>query len=81
MLTEEQVAIIKHTWNLMEHRKNEVGSLTFIHLFQSHPQVKDRFKEFQNFHDLEELADSEIFRNHASRVMNVLHRVRIEFLM
>ena len=80
MIDSEQIELIRSTWNVLEHRKHEVGSLAFLNLFTAHPHTKDHFGSFKKYQDLAELAESEIFRNHASRVMGVLHRVILYFI-
>lgn len=44
----------------------EIGVLTFLHLFDKHPEAKDSFKAFKHMTN-EDLKANEIFHNHAHR--------------
>ena len=53
----------------------EVGIRTFQKLFDSHPSAKTKFLHFKDM-EITDLRGSDMFRNHVSRVMGTIKRVR-----
>ena len=70
-----QLPVIRSSWSILKHEIDEVGVYSFLQLFDNHPTAKDHFKSFRDV-PTEELQNSEIFRSHASRVTNVIKKVK-----
>ena len=58
---------------------SEIGVLTFISLFELHPETQTKFKSFKDM-PTSDLKDNDIFKQHASRVMSVIEKVKIAIL-
>ncbi|OXA57113.1 cytoglobin-2 [Folsomia candida] len=67
-LTEEQKIFIRTSWKLIEADISRVGVITFVSLFETHPDVKEVFLPFNGIKH-EELQHSKQLRAHALRVM------------
>uniref|UniRef100_A0A1B6EFS4 Globin domain-containing protein n=1 Tax=Clastoptera arizonana TaxID=38151 RepID=A0A1B6EFS4_9HEMI len=67
-LTEGQKQILNDTWKVLEEDIAKVGVITFISLFETHPDVQQVFLPFSGI-ELEDLKHSKQLRAHALRVM------------
>ncbi|XP_059474560.1 cytoglobin-2-like [Neocloeon triangulifer] len=67
-LTEHQVQLLEETWKELESNIAKVGVITFISLFETHPDVQETFLPFNGV-ALEELSQSKQLKAHALRVM------------
>lgn len=67
-LSETQKADLTRTWKLLEDDIAKVGVITFISLFETHPDVQQVFMPFSGI-ELEDLKHSKQLRAHALRVM------------
>ncbi|XP_039283623.1 cytoglobin-2 [Nilaparvata lugens] len=67
-LTAAQKQILQETWRVLEDDIAKVGVITFISLFETHPDVQDAFMPFSGI-ELEDLKHSKQLRAHALRVM------------
>ncbi|XP_046388826.1 non-symbiotic hemoglobin 1-like isoform X1 [Ischnura elegans] len=72
-LTEEQVEMLRENWKELEANIARVGVITFISLFETHPDVQEVFIPFQGM-GLEELRHSKQLRAHALRVMGFVQK-------
>ncbi|XP_059087578.1 globin-like [Tigriopus californicus] len=73
-LTAEQIQEVKTSWITLKDKLKNIGVLTFLHLFDHHPDAKNSFKSFTDM-STEDLRENEIFHNHANRVMKVIEKV------
>ena len=48
--------------------------LAFLHLFEAHPEAKNKFKMFEDI-PTDDLKTNEIFQNHAHRVVSVIRKI------
>ncbi|XP_064107892.1 uncharacterized protein LOC135216452 [Macrobrachium nipponense] len=64
MLTEAQKETIKRTWKIIETNVARVGVVTFIGLFETHPDVQEVFIPFRGL-PMEEVQQSKELRSHA----------------
>lgn len=67
-LTEKQMAMLQENWKELEDNISKVGVITFISLFETHPDVQEVFMPFKGI-ELEELRHSKQLKAHALRVM------------
>ncbi|XP_025425683.1 neuroglobin-1-like isoform X1 [Sipha flava] len=67
-LTMRQKELLTETWKLLEEDIAKVGVITFVSLFETHPDVQQSFMPFKGV-DLEDLKHSRQLRDHALRVM------------
>jgi hypothetical protein len=65
---------IRSSWATLTNEIESIGVLTFLHMFERHPNMKNNFKSFKHLTH-QELQTSEIFHNHAARVVNVVKKV------
>ncbi|WAR15139.1 CYGB1-like protein [Mya arenaria] len=72
-ISEREVEILKDCWNTVQQDVAKVGIITFVGLFETHPDVHDAFMSFRavNTSDLEYNA---ILRAHALRVMGTVNK-------
>ena len=68
------LAVIRTSWTTLTNEIESIGVLTFLHMFEKHPNMKNTFKSFKHLTH-QELQTSEIFHNHAARVVNVVKKV------
>ncbi|XP_064107702.1 cytoglobin-2-like [Macrobrachium nipponense] len=73
MLTEAQKETIKRTWKIIETNVARVGVVTFIGLFETHPDVQEVFIPFRGL-PMEEVQQSKELRSHALRVMGFVEK-------
>ncbi|WAR15135.1 CYGB1-like protein [Mya arenaria] len=73
VITELEVKILKDCWKIVKQDVGKVGIITFVGLFETHPDVHDAFMSFRavNTSDLEYNA---ILRAHALRVMGTVDK-------
>ncbi|CAB3378948.1 Hypothetical predicted protein [Cloeon dipterum] len=72
-LTEQQVLVLEETWKELESNISKVGVITFISLFETHPDVQETFLPFSGM-ELEELKQSKQLKAHALRVMQSVQK-------
>lgn len=72
-LTDRQVEILEKSWDSLKHDISKVGVITFMNLFQTHPEVQDAFLPFQQL-SKEDMEHSAILRSHALRVMGTVEK-------
>ncbi|KAI5709922.1 hypothetical protein M8J76_015437 [Diaphorina citri] len=65
-LTEDEKKLLIETWKILEDDIAKVGVITFISLFETHPDVQQSFMPFNNI-ELEDLKHSKQLRAHALR--------------
>ncbi|KAF6211143.1 hypothetical protein GE061_014258 [Apolygus lucorum] len=65
-LTPEQMELLTRTWKMLEDDIAHVGVITFISLFETHPDVQQGFMSFSGI-ELEDLKHSKQLRAHALR--------------
>ncbi|WAR15141.1 CYGB1-like protein [Mya arenaria] len=72
-ISARDVEILKECWKIVQQNVAEVGIITFVGLFETHPEVHDAFMSFRaiNTSDLEYNA---ILRKHALRVMGTVDK-------
>ncbi|KAK3603496.1 hypothetical protein CHS0354_030337 [Potamilus streckersoni] len=73
VLSESQMDIIKTTWKTIKQYIANVGILTFVSMFEEHPEIQHTFASFRN-RKLEEVQKSSLLRAHAMRVMGTVDR-------
>lgn len=67
-LTERQKQILAENWKILEEDIAKVGVITFISLFETHPDVQEVFMPFSGL-QIDDLKHSKQLRAHALRVM------------
>ncbi|KAL0267060.1 UNVERIFIED_CONTAM: hypothetical protein PYX00_009428 [Menopon gallinae] len=67
-LTSRQKDLLTETWKELESNIAKVGVITFVSLFETHPDVQQSFMSFNGV-DIEDLKHSKQLRAHALRVM------------
>ncbi|XP_067009497.1 neuroglobin-like [Anabrus simplex] len=67
-LSDRQKELLRETWKELEDNIAKVGVITFISLFETHPDVQAVFMPFSGL-PLDELKQSKQLRAHALRVM------------
>ncbi|XP_062590826.1 neuroglobin-1-like [Saccostrea cucullata] len=72
-LTDTQIEILEKSWESLKHDIAKVGVITFMNLFQTHPEVQDAFLPFQQL-SKEDMEHSAILRSHALRVMGTVEK-------
>ncbi|WAR15132.1 CYGB1-like protein [Mya arenaria] len=72
-ISEREVEILKDCWNIVQRDVAKVGIISFVGLFETHPEVHDAFMSFRvvNTSDTEYSA---ILRAHALRVMGTVDK-------
>ena len=70
------LSAIRSSWTTLTNEIESIGVLTFLHMFEKHPNMKNNFKSFKHLSH-QELQSSEIFHNHAARVVNVVKKVKL----
>ncbi|WAR15148.1 CYGB1-like protein [Mya arenaria] len=72
-ISERDIEILQDSWKIVQQNVAEVGIITFVGLFETHPEVHDAFMSFRavNTSDLEYNA---ILRKHALRVMGTVDK-------
>ncbi|XP_022343424.1 uncharacterized protein LOC111136679 isoform X2 [Crassostrea virginica] len=72
-LSERQINLIENSWTLITEKISRIGVVTFMNLFQTHPEVQDAFLPFQQLAK-EDMEHSAILRSHALRVMGTVDK-------
>ncbi|XP_034241848.1 neuroglobin-like [Thrips palmi] len=67
-LTDHEKELLTTSWKEIENNVAQVGVITFISLFETHPDVQEVFMPFNGI-ELEDLKHSKQLRAHALRVM------------
>ncbi|XP_071110294.1 neuroglobin-like [Haliotis cracherodii] len=67
-LSEEHKELLKETWITLKGDISKVGVITFMKLFETHPDVQDAFLPFRGL-STTDMEQSAILRAHALRVM------------
>lgn len=73
-LTNQQKALVLNTWKLLVENISRVGVITFMSLFETHPDVQEVFMPFRDL-TREELSKSTDLRAHALRVMGFVQKI------
>ncbi|RWS29796.1 neuroglobin-like protein [Leptotrombidium deliense] len=73
-LTEAQKLLIENTWKMLVDNISRVGVITFMRLFETHPEVQEVFMPFREI-DKNDLKFSKELRAHALRVMGIVQKV------
>lgn len=73
VLTPEQVTILKTTWALCETTMGDVGVITFLKVFETHPSVLRTFSSLKGL-KLEDLETSHQLRHHALRAVGFVNK-------
>ncbi|XP_071040529.1 globin C, coelomic-like isoform X2 [Parasteatoda tepidariorum] len=73
-LTASQKQLIHETWKHLVDNISNVGVITFMNLFETHPDVQDVFMPFKGL-TKEELRHSTELRAHGLRVMGFVQKV------
>ncbi|XP_062591821.1 neuroglobin-like [Saccostrea cucullata] len=72
-LSEEQLNLLEKSWDSIKVNIANIGVVTFINLFQTHPEVQDAFLPFQQL-AMEDMEHSAVLRSHALRVMGTVDK-------
>lgn len=72
-LTEKDRVILVTSWQRLKTDVEKVGVVTFMKLFDSHPEVQDAFLPFQQL-SKKDMEQSAILRSHALRVMGTVDK-------
>ncbi|XP_054712905.1 globin D, coelomic-like isoform X1 [Uloborus diversus] len=73
-LTPKQKELLTETWKQLVENISNVGVITFMNLFETHPDVQDVFMPFKGL-SVEELRHSKELRAHGLRVMGFVQKV------
>lgn len=74
LLSQEQKDLVVKTWKLLEENIAKVGVITFLSLFETHPDVQSVFLPFNGL-TKEDLRRSKQLHAHALKVMNFIQKV------
>lgn len=72
-LTKEEEDLLKDTWVELKNDISKVGVITFVSLFETHPEVQESFMPFKDV-STTELEYNAILRSHALRVMGTVDK-------
>ncbi|XP_062591836.1 neuroglobin-like isoform X2 [Saccostrea cucullata] len=72
-LSDGQKDLLEKSWNYLKEEMTKIGIVTFMNLFQTHPEVQDAFLPFQQLAK-EDMEHSAILRSHALRVMGTVDK-------
>ncbi|CAL1281719.1 unnamed protein product [Larinioides sclopetarius] len=73
-VTQRHKELILENWHLLVENISNVGVITFMNLFETHPDVQDVFMPFKGLSQ-EELRHSKELRAHGLRVMGFVQKV------
>ncbi|GAB6022446.1 hypothetical protein CHUAL_006559 [Chamberlinius hualienensis] len=73
-LDEKQKLVIVETWKELEANISKVGVITFLKLFETHPDVQDYFPNLTGIAS-EDLKHSKQLQSHALKVMGFIQKV------
>ncbi|XP_071323954.1 neuroglobin-like [Trachinotus anak] len=79
-LSAQSRQVIKQSWREIQDDISRVGIITFVRLFETHPECKDVFFMFKDVDDPETLRTSRELRAHGLRIMSFIEKtiVRID---
>ncbi|WAR15154.1 CYGB1-like protein [Mya arenaria] len=72
-ISEQDVEILKDCWKIVQQDVAKVGVITFVGLFETHPEVHEAFMSFRAV-NTSELEYNAILRAHALRVMGTVDK-------
>ncbi|XP_059209937.1 x globin [Centropristis striata] len=72
--SQDQIQMIKDSWKVIRDDIARIGIITFVRLFEAHPECKDVFFLFRDVQDLERLRTSKELRAHGLRVMSFIEK-------
>ncbi|WAR15137.1 CYGB1-like protein [Mya arenaria] len=72
-ISQRDVDILRDCWNIVQQDVAKVGIITFVGLFETHPDVHDAFMSFRAV-NTSELEYKAILRAHALRVMGTVDK-------
>ncbi|KAL3861067.1 hypothetical protein ACJMK2_007153 [Sinanodonta woodiana] len=72
-LTDEQKKLLRNVWHGLKEDIEKVGVITFMRLFETHPEVHDAFLPFRSL-SMSDMEQSAILRSHALRVMAMVDK-------
>ncbi|XP_033763955.1 neuroglobin-like [Pecten maximus] len=72
-LTDEEVKLLEGCWITLKEDIEKVGVITFIGLFETHPEVQDSFLPFRQLSKTD-LELSAILKSHSLRVMGTVDK-------
>ncbi|XP_052820400.1 uncharacterized protein LOC128246248 [Mya arenaria] len=71
--TDDQVAEIKHTWQMLKVHIDNVGVITSVSMFENRPVLIEIFANFRG-RDVGDLQRSGLIRQHALKVMGTIDK-------
>ncbi|XP_060069310.1 neuroglobin-like [Ylistrum balloti] len=72
-LTDEEIKVLEDCWMTLKEDIEKVGVITFIGLFETHPEVQDSFLPFRQLSKTD-LELSAILKSHSLRVMGTVDK-------
>lgn len=72
-LTEKQRSLLITSWQRLKDDVEKVGVVTFMKLFDNHPEVQDAFLPFKQLSQ-QDMEQSAVLRSHALRVMGTVDK-------
>lgn len=72
-LTANEIKLLKEMWSVVKDDISKVGVITFVSLFETHPEVQDVFMSFRT-KNTSDLEYNHILRAHALRVMGTVDK-------
>lgn len=72
-LTDGEKELLTETWKKLKDHIAKIGVITFVSLFETHPDVQQSFMSFNGM-DIQDLKHSKQLRAHALRVMNFVEK-------
>lgn len=73
VLDDDQKKLLRKSWFILQNDISKVGTVTFIRLFDSHPDVQNSFMPFRGLSN-KDMESSAILRSHALRVMATVEK-------
>ncbi|XP_052820399.1 globin-2 A chain-like [Mya arenaria] len=70
---DDQVAEIKHTWQILKVHIANVGVITYVSMFENRPELIEIFANFRG-RDVGDLQRSGLIRQHALKVMGTIDK-------
>lgn len=72
-LSDDEVTMLREMWTIVNKHVAKVGTVLFVDLFETHPEVEDVFMSFRN-NSSSEQEYQHIIRAHALRVMGTVDK-------
>lgn len=72
-LNDSQKAVIRNNWQVLKCHIANIGVITYVSMFESHPELLEVFSKFKG-RDLYELKRAGLLRQHALRVMATIDK-------